>query len=510
MLERPEQRTERLLAPHRVRGGIVGPRAGRSVEESALDVGQRLVQALAAEPSVGLLPSRLPLPDPQGIAVRVRDHVLDVPAPHQRVEDERAVGDLDGGRPRAGHHISRRPSRAWASVTSSAYSRSPPTGRPLASRVTRTPDRLQQRGDVHRGRVALQVRVRRQDDLGDVVALDAVEQLLDAQVVGADAVERADRATQDVVAALDQRRLLDRRRVLRLLHDAEHGGDRATASRHTRQRSPSATLPHSRQNAIRSLACDDRGGEPLGVLGGRLHQPERQPLRRLRVRCRGAAPARRSAPGSGLRTPRLVPGSDARRHLRAEHLLYPAKASSSDGGSSSSTISSNVGSTDVPRLAHDAHDRGADAEQISSSAACSSAVLRHDLLDRERLRRRERQLQRLAVVRRHGGRLERRLQDHLPLSTAGAPSATATTAGASPRPRAPRRPHATCVCTPLGTPGSAATVGARSGRLLRLLAASRLRCSGSPLRAAPPSAAAASACRLRYFDGGRCVGKRRP
>src|ERR671918_87310 len=37
------------------------------------------------------------------------------------------------------HHISRRPSRAWPSVTSSAYSRSPPTGRPLASRVTRTP-----------------------------------------------------------------------------------------------------------------------------------------------------------------------------------------------------------------------------------------------------------------------------------------------------------------------------------------------------------------------------------
>ena len=35
-------------------------------------------------------------------------------------------------------HISRRPVRARPRVTSSAYSRSPPTGRPLARRVTRT------------------------------------------------------------------------------------------------------------------------------------------------------------------------------------------------------------------------------------------------------------------------------------------------------------------------------------------------------------------------------------
>ena len=39
---------------------------------------------------------------------------------------------------RKNRHISRRPARARPSVTSSAYSRSPPTGSPLASRVTRT------------------------------------------------------------------------------------------------------------------------------------------------------------------------------------------------------------------------------------------------------------------------------------------------------------------------------------------------------------------------------------
>ena len=38
-------------------------------------------------------------------------------------------------------YIGRRPERALPRVTSSAYSRSPPTGRPLASRVTRTRSR---------------------------------------------------------------------------------------------------------------------------------------------------------------------------------------------------------------------------------------------------------------------------------------------------------------------------------------------------------------------------------
>src|SRR4029077_7162945 len=41
--------------------------------------------------------------------------------------------------PPDGGHISRRPSSARARVTSSAYSRSPPMGRPWAIRVTRTP-----------------------------------------------------------------------------------------------------------------------------------------------------------------------------------------------------------------------------------------------------------------------------------------------------------------------------------------------------------------------------------
>ena len=42
-------------------------------------------------------------------------------------------------------HISRRPSIALARVTSSVYSRSPPTGRPCAMRVTRIPMGLSRR-----------------------------------------------------------------------------------------------------------------------------------------------------------------------------------------------------------------------------------------------------------------------------------------------------------------------------------------------------------------------------
>ena len=73
-----------------------------------------------------------------------------------RADRARAADDTDAGRghrrsvgegpaaaadARAVRSYRRRPERARPSVTSSAYSRSPPTGRPLASRVTRTRSR---------------------------------------------------------------------------------------------------------------------------------------------------------------------------------------------------------------------------------------------------------------------------------------------------------------------------------------------------------------------------------
>src|SRR5207245_10037442 len=77
--------------------------------------------------------------------VRVADRGAAELHHHEVVAARRHVGrDLRerfvlGGRHRA--YISRRPASARPSVTSSAYSRSPPTGNPLASRVTRTRSR---------------------------------------------------------------------------------------------------------------------------------------------------------------------------------------------------------------------------------------------------------------------------------------------------------------------------------------------------------------------------------
>ncbi len=56
-------------------------------------------------------------------------------------------------------------SSARATVTSSAYSRSPPTGRPRARRVTWTPSGRQATLEIAGGGVALDVRIGRQDDL---------------------------------------------------------------------------------------------------------------------------------------------------------------------------------------------------------------------------------------------------------------------------------------------------------------------------------------------------------
>ena len=64
----------------------------------------------------------------------------------------------------------RRPARALPSVTSSACSRSAPTGRPLARRVTEMCRAAQPFGDVERGRLAGRRRVGGEDDLGDVAA----------------------------------------------------------------------------------------------------------------------------------------------------------------------------------------------------------------------------------------------------------------------------------------------------------------------------------------------------
>src|SRR5919106_4896782 len=61
--------------------------------------------------------------------------------------------------------------------------------------------RREQVGEVHGGRLAFEVRVGGEDDLFHPAALDAGEELADAKALRTDAVDRADGAVEDMVAA---------------------------------------------------------------------------------------------------------------------------------------------------------------------------------------------------------------------------------------------------------------------------------------------------------------------
>src|SRR3954452_14877130 len=81
--------------------------------------------------------------------------------------------------------------------------------------------RAQPVGDVQRGRLAGGGRVRRQHHLADLGAVDARVELRDLEVVGLDAVDRRERAAEDVVPAAVLVGALDRDDVAGLLHDAD-------------------------------------------------------------------------------------------------------------------------------------------------------------------------------------------------------------------------------------------------------------------------------------------------
>src|SRR4051812_2560135 len=59
------------------------------------------------------------------------------------------------------------------------------------------PEGLELAGEEHRGRLALEVGVRAEDDLLDRLLAEAGEQLLDAQLLGPDALDRVQRALED-------------------------------------------------------------------------------------------------------------------------------------------------------------------------------------------------------------------------------------------------------------------------------------------------------------------------
>ena len=123
---------------------------------------------------------------------------------------------------------------------------------------------LEQPAEVHGGRLALEVRVRAEDDLGDALGLEARQQLPHPELVGADPLDRADGSLEDVVAAPELAGALHGDDVARLLDDAEHGRVAAVVGADAALVSPvgTAMLKHRRQNPTRSftsaMACASR------------------------------------------------------------------------------------------------------------------------------------------------------------------------------------------------------------------------------------------------------------
>ena len=128
-------------------------------------------------------------------------------------------------------------------------------------------------------------------------------QLADPQVVRADAFERIDRAAEHVVAAAELAGPLDRDDVLGLLDDAEHlvGAPRVAAD-------PAllglGDVEAGGAEAHLLLDPAQRRGQPVDVGRVGREDVERDPLGALRPDARVAGPARRSGPGSRLRTRR--------------------------------------------------------------------------------------------------------------------------------------------------------------------------------------------------------------
>src|ERR1700722_772615 len=147
----------------------------------------------------------------------------------------------------------------------------------------RRPDahRLDQPGEVGRGRLALEVGVGRQDQLGHPAVRQPGHQLLDPQVVRADPVDRADRAAEHVIPAAELADLLHCGDVLGLL---DHADDRLIAP--GVQADPALLrLGHvpaglAEPDALGHL--DQRRRQPADVLAACRQKRERDPLGTLR------------------------------------------------------------------------------------------------------------------------------------------------------------------------------------------------------------------------------------
>ena len=80
---------------------------------------------------------------------------------------------------------------------------------------------MQEVGDEQGGAITFECGVGGHDDFGDTLFADAVHQLVDREVFGADAFERSDAATEDVIHAPPDTGGFEGDDISRLFHDAD-------------------------------------------------------------------------------------------------------------------------------------------------------------------------------------------------------------------------------------------------------------------------------------------------
>ena len=192
-------------------------------------------------------------------------------------------------------YSARRPAKALPSVTSSAYSRSAPTGRPRGQ-----PRDRRRRARARAAPSAMCSAVASPVVVGFVASTTSRTvagrstrrvELGDLQVLGVDAVDRRQRAAEHVVAPAVLVRALDRDDVARLLDDADEPRVAALVLADPAAR-PVGEVEADLAEADPLLDLADRVGERVGVLGVDAQDVEREPLRGALADARAACRAR--------------------------------------------------------------------------------------------------------------------------------------------------------------------------------------------------------------------------
>src|SRR5262245_43551474 len=166
-------------------------------------------------------------------------------------------------------HICRRPSSACESVTSSAYSRSPPTGRPLARRVTVTPTGL--------SIAATYIAVALPSRFGLVARITSVTWSRSTRSSSSWTRRSSGPMPSSGLIAPPStwyRPLITPAFSIVATSFGSSTTQRVVrsrpSSRQIRHRSPSATLPHSLQKKMRSFACRIDSARRFASSGGAL------------------------------------------------------------------------------------------------------------------------------------------------------------------------------------------------------------------------------------------------